>query len=162
TNKVVELHANQPVVREATERLPVTTPPSQPYWLRKEGTDGLFQVDDPSLIGRPENPPALPIEYVFEVGRQTLVISGEPMAPDPAKAGGRRRLDVIAPASLRFVSPVQLFAPGSARTVTIEVTAARPGVTGTVQLTGPAGWMVTPASQPFHLDGVGGHARVTF
>src|SRR5262249_16175389 len=125
-------------------------------------TTGLFHVDDPSLIGLPENPPAFPVEYVFEVGRQTLVISGEPMAPDPGHPTVRRRLDVISPVSLRFVSGVELFAPGSARAVTVEVTAARAGSAGAGQLAAPDGWMVTPTSQPFRLTGVGEHARVSF
>ena len=162
-SKALELRANQPVVRDATRILPATTPPSQPYWLRKEGTAGLFHVDDPSLIGRPENPPAFPIEYVFEVGRQTLVISGEPVAAaDPANATMRRRLDVIPPVSLRFAPGVQLFAPGAARPVTVELTAARARAAGTVQVEAPTGWRVTPASQPFRLAGVGERARFTF
>jgi hypothetical protein len=161
--KVLELRANQPAVRDDTRTLPATTRPSQPYWLRKEGTAGLFHVDDASLIGRPENPPVFPIEYVFEVGRQTLVISGEPVSPaDPANATMRHRLDVIPPASLRFVSGVQLFAPGAARPVTVELTAARAGVAGAVLLEGPAGWSITPTSQPFHLAAAGEHVRVTF
>ncbi|HEV2055871.1 MAG TPA: PIG-L family deacetylase [Methylomirabilota bacterium] len=159
---VLELRANQSVVRDENQILPATTPPSQPYWLRKEGTAGLFQVDNPSLIGRPENPAAFPIEYVFEVGGQTLVISGEPVqAADPANATMRRRLDVIPPVSLRFVSDVQLFAPGATRPVTVELTAARASVAGTVQLEGPTGWRIT-ASQPFHLAEAGEHARFTF
>jgi hypothetical protein len=124
----------------------------------------MFHVDDPSLIGRPENPAAFPIEYVFEVGGQTLVISGEPVqaSADPANATMRRRLDVIPPVSLRFVSDVQLFAPGAPRPVTVELAAARAGVAGTVQLKGPAGWRITAASQPFHLTGAGERARFTF
>jgi len=160
--KVLELRANRPVRRDATQILPATTPPSQPYWLRKEGTVGLFHVDDPSLIGRPENPPAFPIEYVFEVGRQTLVIAGEPAAADPANAAMRRRLDVIPPVSLRFASGVQLFAPGAARPVTVELTAARARAAGTVQLQAPTGWKVTPASRPFRLGREGEQARITF
>jgi len=160
---VLELRANKPVVRDETQILPATTPPSQPYWLRTAGTAGMFHVDDPSLIGRPENPAAFPIEYVFEVGGQTLVISGEPVqAADPANATLRRRLDVIPPVSLRFLSGVQLFAPGAARPVTIELTAARPSVAGTVQLEGPTGWGITAASEPFHLARAGEHARFTF
>ena len=98
--KAVALRPNQPVVRDASQVVPASTPPSQPYWLRTEGTVGLFDVDDPSLIGRPENPPAFPLEYVFEVGGQTLVIAGEPRpAADPAAPALRRRLEVIAPVS---------------------------------------------------------------
>ena len=160
--KVLELRPNRQVRRDTTQILPATTPPSQPYWLRKEGTVGLFHVDDPSLIGRPEDPPAFPIEYVFEVGRQTLVISGEPAAADPANAAMHRRLDVIPPVSLRFASGVQLFAPGAARPVTVELTAARARAAGTVQLQAPTGWKVTPASRPFRLGREGEQARITF
>ena len=160
---VLELRPNQPVVRDASQPLPATTPPSQPYWLRREGTPGLFHVDDPSLIGRAEGPPAFPIEYVFDVGGQALVISGEAVpAADPAKPAMRRRLDVIPPASLRFASGVQLFPPGGDRAVTVEVTAARVNTAGTLQLEAPPGWRITPASQPFHLSGVGERAQVTF
>jgi hypothetical protein len=162
-DKAIALRPNQPVVREASQLLPETTPLSQPYWLRTEGTAGMFDVDDPSLIGRAENPPTLPLEYVFDVGGQTLVIAGEAMpAADPAKPALRRRLTVIAPVSSRFIAGVRLFAPGAARPVTVELTAARARATGTVQLDTPTGWSVTPASQPFRLATPGEHARFTF
>jgi LmbE family N-acetylglucosaminyl deacetylase len=154
---------NQPVVRETSQVVPASTPPSQPYWLRTEGTAGMFDVDDPSLIGRAENPPTFPLEYVFDVGGQTLVIAGEPMpAADPAKPALRRRMEVIAPVSLQFIAGVWLFAPGAARPVTMELTAARARAAGTVRLDAPAGWTVTPASQPFRLAAPGEHARFTF
>ncbi len=162
-NKAVELRPNRPAVREASQVLPATTPPSQPYWLRTEGTAGLFDVEDASLIGRPENPPTLPVEYVFAVGGQTLVIADEPMpAADPAQPVPRRRLTVIAPVSLRFIAGVWLFAPGAARPVTLELTAARARAGGAVQVDAPAGWTVTPAAQPFRLAAPGAHARFTF
>jgi len=162
--KVIALRPDQPIVRDATQIVPDSTPPSQPYWLRKEGTTGLFRVDDPSLIGRADDPPAFPIEYAFDVGGQTLVIQGEPMraGADAADPAARRRLEIIAPVSLRFASGVQLFAPGTARPVTVELTAARTGAAGTVQLAAPAGWSVTPASQPFRLATAGEPARFTF
>jgi LmbE family N-acetylglucosaminyl deacetylase len=162
-NKAVELRPNQPVVREASQVVPASTPPSQPYWLRTEGTAGLFDVDDPSLIGRAENPPVFRLEYVFDVDGQTLVLPGEPMpAAEPAKPALRRRLEVIAPVSLRFIAGVQLFAPGAARPVPVELTAARARAAGTVHLDAPAGWTVRPASQPFRLAAPGEHARFTF
>ena len=162
-NTRVALRPNQPIVRETTQVVPPTTPPSQPYWLRTEGTPGTFRVDDPSLIGRPEDPPAFPVEYVFDVGGQTLTIAGEPRpAADPAQPALRRRLEVIAPVSLRFVPGVRLFAPGVARPVTVELTAARARAAGAVQLGVPAGWTVTPASQPFRLAAAGEQVRFTF
>ena len=162
-DKPVELRPNRPAVREASQVLPATTLPSQPYWLRTDGTAGLFDVHDPSLIGRAENPPAFPVEYVFDVGGQTLVVAGEPMpAEDPAKPGLRRRLEVIAPVSSRFTAGVWLFAPGAAQPVTVELTAARARAAGSVQVDAPAGWTVMPAAQPFRLGAAGERARFTF
>ena len=146
------------------QTLPASTPLSQPYWLREEGTPGMFRVDDPTLIGRPENPPAFPVEQVFEVGGQTLVVPDEPVQLMAAQteAQARRRLDVIPPVSLSFGSEVELFAPGKSRPVEVEVTAYRAGVAGTVQLEVPAGWKVAPANQSFHLAKVGDHTRFKF
>jgi hypothetical protein len=91
-----------------------------------------------------------------------MVPGGPVQVAAPANATMRRRLDVIPPVSLRFVSDVQLFAPGAARPVTVELAAARARVGGTVQSEGPAGWRITAASQPFHLAGAGERARFTF
>ncbi len=76
---VRKLVSDQPAIQDLEVLLPPNTPLTQPYWLREEGTPGMFRVDDASLIGRPENPPAFPIEQIFEVGGQTLVIPVEPV-----------------------------------------------------------------------------------
>jgi LmbE family N-acetylglucosaminyl deacetylase len=160
----VDLPANQLASRDVTETLPAGTPVSQPYWLRAEGTPGTFRVDDPALIGRPENPTVFPVEFVFEVGGQTLVIPDEPvqLTAGPTAAQSRRRLESIAPVSLKFASDVELFAPGAMRPVELEITAYRADATGEAHLLVPAGWKVTPAFQPFRLAAVGQRMRLEF
>lgn len=131
--------------------LPATTLLTQPYWLRQEGTPGMSRVDDPALIGRPENPPVLDVNYTFGTGGQTLVI------PDHVV-----RLDVISPVWIHFVSGVALFAPGTSHPVAVELTAARANTGGTLQLDAPAGWQISPARAPFHLTAAGDRTRVEF
>ncbi|MBV9471310.1 MAG: PIG-L family deacetylase, partial [Abitibacteriaceae bacterium] len=168
----ITLHPGQTATREATQTLPAKTPISQPYWLRQEPTAGMFRVQDGNLIGQPENPPAFPVQEVFEIGGQTLALPDEPVQvladransdaaqKDPAVA--RRRLEVIPPVSLHLVSEVSLFAPSASRPVTVEVVAARANTNGSLSLDVPAGWKVAPASQPFHLAAVGAKASLTF
>jgi LmbE family N-acetylglucosaminyl deacetylase len=158
-----DLQVNQLTSRDATEILPVGTPVSQPYWLREEGTPGMFRADDPALIGRPENPPVFPVEFVFEVGGQTLVVPDEPvqLTAGPTVAQSRRRLKAIAPVSLEFASDVELFAPGAARPVEIEAVAAAPAA-GTLRLETPAGWRVEPARQPFRFAAAGERRQFSF
>jgi hypothetical protein len=160
----VELRPDQPALLDSVQTLPASTPLTQPYWLREEGTPGMFRVDDPTLIGRPENPPVFPVEQVFEVGGQALVVPDEPMqvTTNSAKGQIRRRLDVIPPVSLGFGSEVALFSPGASHPVEVEVTAYRASAAGTVQLEAPTGWKVAPAKQSFHLAAIGDHARFKF
>jgi len=157
------LQPNQPRTVESVLRAPTGSAMTQPYWLREEGSSGIFRVDDPSLIGSPENAPAFPIEYVFEIGGQTLVVNDEPVFLE--KNSGkerRRRVDVIPPVSLRFAADVSLFSPGSTRAVTVEIIAARSNQNGLLRLETPAGWKATPAEQPFRLGNVGETARFKF
>jgi LmbE family N-acetylglucosaminyl deacetylase len=161
---VSELPADRPTTRTATPILPAATPPSQPYWLRQEGTPGMFRVDDPALIGRPENPPIFPVEYVFEVGGQTLVVPDEPVqvVSDPLRGEIRRQLEAVPPVTLGFVDDLELFAPGSTRTATVEVVAARPIAEGSLRLEAPAGWTASPAAQAFKFDHPGEKVRLVF
>ena len=160
----IELLTNQSRSLDSTQTLPVDTPLSQPYWLREEGTAGLFRVDDPSLIGRPENPPVFPIEQVFEIGGQTLVIPDEAVQviTNSVNSEVRRHLEVIPPVSLDFVSDIALLAPGTSHSVEVEMVASRANLAGILRLEAPQGWDVSPAKQSFHLATGGERVRLKF
>jgi LmbE family N-acetylglucosaminyl deacetylase len=160
----IELLPNQPRTVDSTPNLPNGTPLSQPYWLREEASPGMFQVDDPSLIGCPENPCPFPVEYVFEIGDQTLVIPDDPVqiTTNPENREVRRRLGVIPPVSLDFATDVALFAPGTSHPVEVEIVASRADSNGTLRLDVPPGWRVSPAEQSFHLKTIGERAQFNF
>lgn len=160
----VELTTGQTVIREAVQRLSPGLQASHPYWLREEGSPGMFHVEPPSLIGTPEDSPAFPLEFVFEVEGQPLLLRDEPVqvtAGAPAEQA-RRRLAIIPPVSLGFAHEVELFRPGSTKPVAVEITAARANSQGSVRITVPSGWKVSPASQPFALPKPGDKATLTF
>jgi len=158
-----DLPTNQAISRDVTEMLPADTPLSQPYWLREDHTTGMFRVADPNLIGRPENPPVFPIDQIFKVGGQTLIVPDQPVQVTATRAKGEtRHLDVISPVSLKLASDVGLFPPGATRPVVVEVTAARPDTAGTLRLDAPAGWKVAPATESFRLGIAGDHAKFKF
>jgi LmbE family N-acetylglucosaminyl deacetylase len=158
------LRSGGTTVRNTTQTLPAGTTPSQPYWLRHTGTPGLFHVDDPALIGTPQNPPVFPVEFVFETGGHTFTVTDEPvqLVPAASPAQARRPLAIIPPVSLAFAHGLELLAPGSTKTVTVEVTAARAGAKGKLRLTAPAGWGISPEGQSFALAQAGDKTAVSF
>ncbi len=163
-----EIAGGQSAVHDSKNLLPAATPVSQPYWLREASVAGMFVVKggDVRLIGTPENPAMFPVEYLFEVGGQTISIKTEPvqLVAGASEAQAKRRLVAIPPVALGLPLEVALFAPGATKSVAVEVTAARAGTTGTVQLDAPAGagWKISPAHRPFDLKTVGEKVQVTF
>ena len=160
----IKLVSNKPASQDLTFILPTNTPLTQPYWLLEEPTAGMFRVEDPKLIGRPENPPAFTFKHLFFVAGQSLWISDEPVQvlTNSVKGEIRRKLDVIPPVSLQFASDVELFSPGKSHSVEVEIVAAQASSAGTLQLEAPAGWKISPAKQTFNLKTAGERKQFTF
>jgi LmbE family N-acetylglucosaminyl deacetylase len=154
------LRANEPASRDESQMIPLNMPPTQPYWLREQPASGIFRVDDQKLIGRPENPPTFPVEFVFEVGGQTLVVADEPVST--ADGGKPRKLAVVAPVALNFGFSVALFKPGTSKNVEVEVTSERAAAEGFLRLKAPSDWSVSPAQQPFKLSKAGDKTKAAF
>ncbi len=160
---VIDLVGGTVITGDFTAVLPAQTPVTQPYWLREDWTTGVFRVDDPKLIGRPESPPAVTLEHAFEINNQSFVITDEPVQVIQDTQGEHdRRIDVIPPVSLLFESEPCLFSPGQKRQIVVEISAARAGLNGAIRLAAPTGWVVEPATRKFRLTTVGEKARYSF
>lgn len=155
------LKPDETASHEMSLPVPKAMPLTQPYWLREEPTAGMFHVAEPTLIGEPENRPPFKVLYEFEVGGQKLILADQVMVPTD---GGKpaRPVAVISPVSMRFQSGVALFPPGGSKPIRVDVTAARANSAGTLHLQAPAGWNVSPASQPFKIARTGESVTVTF
>jgi hypothetical protein len=163
-SKEMNLRPGRAATLDSLQVLPQNAPLTHPYWLRSEGTAGLFRVEDRSLIGRPENPPTFPVEHVFEVGGQKLVIQDEPVQVVRSSDGTemRHRMQVIAPVSLELVPDVKLIPPGETREIEVRILAARKDLSGTVDLNGPEEWRMKPGAQRFTIPQEGGSAVLKF
>ena len=147
----------QMMIREMKIKIPDDQPVSQPYWLSQPAATGIYTVTHPDLIGRPENPPVIPVNCTFEVGGQTIAVTGE-----PRDLQENRRVEVIAPVSLAFPFGVKLFKPGVPIAVSVEATPHRMNLNGIVKLAAPAGWKVEPAERSFTAETPGQTRVVTF
>ncbi len=155
---------DQPRSIDISKVLPGSTPLTQPYWLTAEGTPGMFHVDMPELIGTSENSPAFPVIETFEIAGQRMAVHDEPLQVSTDALGNhiRRRLDVIPPVSLRFLSDVLVMKPGVTRSVEVEVRASRANSKGSLELEMPSEWKVDPSKQAFDLKNVGETGKFTF
>jgi LmbE family N-acetylglucosaminyl deacetylase len=143
----------QLVSQQVEVKLPADLPYSQPYWLRDEGTLGMFRVDNPNLIGLPENPPALSVVYEVLIDNQpfSFTVPVVYKRVDPVDGEVYQPFAVTPPVFVNLVEKVYVFADEKPRQVEVKVQAGQANLRGTTALQVPAGWRVEPASLPFTL-----------
>ncbi len=159
-----DLPPNELFIQKTSVALPKDLPFSQPYWLRQPGTTGTYAVADQTLIGRPENPPTLPVNVSLRIGAETITYSLSPRFRKVDRVAGEVSEPlVIAPAAFaEFPRPVFIFGSADSKTINVRVVAASEKFSSNIALAVPAGWKVEPASIPVQLEGVESEANCVF
>jgi LmbE family N-acetylglucosaminyl deacetylase len=138
---------------------------SGPYWLREEHSQGLFKVPDPELIGLPENPPAVMLDFVYSIDNQDITVK-TPLVykwTDPVKGELSRPFEIVPPIAVGLSSPVYIFRNAAAQQVVMVArSSSNSSMTGTLSLSLPNGWTADPAQQPFTLNKRGEEQTVVF
>jgi LmbE family N-acetylglucosaminyl deacetylase len=158
------LKKNFPVSFKSDKKLNSNLTYSDPYWLRQPHTQGLFVVEDPSLIGRPENDAAVSFTFDFLVNGEKYALT-TPLVykwTDPVKGELSRPFEVVPPVFINLDKKVYIFRDESAHEVTVLVKSSKDKITGTLQLNLPSGWKSNPVSVPFELNKRGAEQSFTF
>ena len=158
------LNGREPLKQSLDVNLPAGLPDSQPYWLRDKGTLGMFRVDDPALIGRPENPPALRVLIALDVNGTPFAVE-RPVVykwTDPVGGEKYRPFELIPAVAVDIVESVFLFPDAAPRQVSVRVRAGRAGTAGALRLEAPQGWRISPASRDFNLPEKDAEATLKF
>ncbi|NJM27026.1 MAG: hypothetical protein HC859_17700 [Bacteroidia bacterium] len=130
-------------------------PYSDPYWLREPHGQGLFTVNDPGMIGKPENDAAASVAVTLQVAgdRLTLHMPVVFKWTDPVKGEQYRPFEIVPAVLVNLNESVMVFADDAPRKIKVNVKAATDGnQQGTLALKVPAGWKVLPATAPFTLS----------
>ena len=126
---------------------------SQPYWLEKEATLGMYRVDAQEKIGLAENPAALQALFSLEIdGRPyhypvDLVFKRN----DRVKGEFYRPFVITPPVMANIREGVLVFPDNDSKTIHVVVTAGKGGIRGKVKLNLPAGWKSSPAEAIYDL-----------
>ena len=145
---------NKPFYADLNFVIPSSTKFTHPYWLREPGTLGMYTVNDPEIIGKPENDPAI-------TGEVTLLLSGTPISlkvpvvfkrTDPVDGEVTEPLTIGPPVMANISGGVLVFADDSPKSVDVRVIAGKTDCTGKVELVTPKGWRVSPDSYDFQLS----------
>ena len=93
------LAANEPLRQTATLTLPQDAAYTQPYWLREPPEKARYAVADPTLVGRPENPPPLVARFAVSVAGASIPFETAVVfrRTDPVKGEVYRPFGIVPP-----------------------------------------------------------------
>jgi LmbE family N-acetylglucosaminyl deacetylase len=137
---------------------------SNPYWLNESPSLGMYEVEDQSLIGLPESPPAISAEVLLSVDDIQIPFN-LPLIyryAKPDKGELWERFKVVPPISVSLSNDVVLFSDQSAKEVVVNVQSFAPNQKGELSLHLPKEWGVEPSTQSFELSQEGKQVTLKF
>ena len=143
------LEDNKAEFVESNLAIPDDMPISNPYWLNKKGSLGMYSVDDLRLIGKPENDPAFRVSLGIEIDGSLIhyVLPVIYKWNDRVKGEQRRQVIVTPPVMLSVLSNVIVFPSSDPQQVDIKVIAGIEGITPNIELNLPPNWRSEPVVQ---------------
>ena len=160
--KPLELNKNQTLsipleIREMT-------PLSNPYWLNRPPSLGMYQVEDQSLIGLPESLPAVSAQVTLKLADIQIPFD-LPLVyryARPDKGELWERFKVLPPISVSLSNDVVLFSDQSTKEVVVNVQSFATNQKGEISLHLPEEWKIEPLTQSFELVEEGERAPLKF
>ncbi|WP_299127799.1 PIG-L family deacetylase [uncultured Winogradskyella sp.] len=162
--KSMDMPENQKLNFEEGITIPKDMDYTAPYWLNKQSTLGMYHVKDQELIGLPETPRAVFVDFNLIIDKTPITIT-KPVIyrySKPDKGELYRPFEIIPPVSARITDKVFIFENTEQKEIEITVKAGRDAIEGFVQMAYPNDWSVYPEKQKIEIVNKGDIQKLVF
>ncbi|WP_458626029.1 PIG-L family deacetylase [Winogradskyella sp. PC D3.3] len=162
--KNITLASNQKLNFEESITISNNKNYTTPYWLNKKSTLGMYNVENQNLIGLPETPRAVFVDF-------NLMIEGTPLSirkpviyrySKPDKGELYRPFEIIPIVSASISDKVFIFENDQQKEIEVTVKAGKNNIEGYVQMAYPKGWSVYPEKQKVEIANKDDIQKVVF
>jgi LmbE family N-acetylglucosaminyl deacetylase len=160
----LDLKSNRTNTINLDLQLPESLNYTQPYYLKDNGTVGMYIVNDQHNIGLPDI--IRDVKVVFNIKVNEIEIPYERTViykyNDDVKGEVYNYLDIVPAVTTSIVEKVLLFKDSKSKKVAVKIKAGKDAVKGNLELELPKNWIVSPKSIPFEIAKKGTEQIVTF
>lgn len=148
------LNSNELANFEALIKIPESISTTAPYWLKKEGSLGMYKVEDQQLIGNPETQKPLYADIVIRLLDQDITLRRNIIHKynDPEKGPVYRPVEITEAASVKINEPAYIFSDVTPQNISVSVKAFRDSLSGELALDVPNNWTVSPSTISINID----------
>lgn len=144
--------------------VPETATISGPYWLKEQGSLGMYAVKSQKMIGKAETPSAFNAQFTLDFDGVQINFE-KPVVYRHSKPDRGELYEpfvVLPEATSKIEEKVLIFSDSKTKDVLVSVKAGRDSVSGEIALQHPLGWTVSPKSKSFSITQKGQEQSVTF
>ncbi|MBV7267700.1 PIG-L family deacetylase [Winogradskyella luteola] len=163
-SKTMIMPENQRLSFEEGITIPKNIVYTTPYWLNKKSTLGMYHVEQQELIGLPETPRAVFVDFNLNIEGTPITIT-KPVVyrySEPDKGELYRPFEIIPAVSASISDKVFIFESDQQKEIEVIVKAGRDAVEGYVQMAYPNDWSVYPEKQKIEIVNKGDIQKVVF
>ncbi len=163
-SKNMELPANQRLNFEEAITIPNNMGYTTPYWLNTKSTLGMYSVEYQDLIGLPETPRAIFVNFNLNIEGTPITIT-KPVVyrySKPDKGELYRPFEIIPEVSASISEEVFIFENDQQKEIEVIVKAGRDNIDGYAQMAYPKDWSVYPQKQKVNIINKGDIQKVVF
>lgn len=127
---------------------------STPYWLKNERTLGLYSVNNQQIIGKPETPRQVTIQFNLVINLTPITITKNVVRRYAESDKGEiyEPFEVLPKVTTKLTEKVLIFSDSIAKKITVEVRAGANYINGIIELKVPENWPVEPKFQNFNIQ----------
>lgn len=139
-------------------------PFTTPYWLNKKGSLGMYNVEDLNLIGLPETPKNLNVDFHLVIDNTPITFT-KPIVyrySKPEKGELYQPFEIIPEASATISEKVIIFKDEEPHNISVTVKAGKDTIEGEIQIAHPKDWTVNPQKQFINIAHKGDEQTFVF
>ncbi|MBW2960646.1 PIG-L family deacetylase [Mesonia aestuariivivens] len=158
SNLEVEINStlknNEPFYKGIATKIASSISYTNPYWLNQPSSLGMYTVNDSSLIGLPETPAPIQAKFTLNIEGESITFIRDLVykTNDPVDGEVFEPLAVVPEVSVALENSTLIFKDNQPKQVKVKITAYRDHVEGSLSLTIPENWEVSPKNIPVQLD----------
>ena len=151
------LKANDKQVLKEKITIANSLQPTGPYWLNQKGSLGMYKVEDKNLIGKPETPRAITIDFHLNINGFPFTVTKDLVYrySKPDKGELYRPFEIIPEASAKINQKVIIFENDQQKEIPVTVQAGKDNLEGYITIAHPNGWSVFPEKQKITIANKG-------
>ena len=164
TFSTTSLTNNQPQFIDVELQLDKNQEYTAPYWLKEQGTVGMYAVSNQENIGIPDIIRTISVTFLVEIYGVIIPFEKEVIYKynDEVKGEVYKPFDVVPVTTSSILDKVKIFNSEKSKSVGVKIKAGKDNVSGNAFLTVAQGWKVSPESIPFQINKKGGETTVYF